>query len=74
MREFTNNKEKIIDKETHDKAINIIKQASSIDTKEPSKKEIEEVKQALKELKTQADFIHIREWLIKTMIKTARFI
>lgn len=66
--------EKIIDKETHDKAINTIKQASSIDTKEPSKKEIEEVKQALKELKTQADFIHIREWLIKTMIKTARFI
>lgn len=66
--------ERIIDKKTHDKAINTIKQASAIDTKEATEAEKEEVREALKEIKTQADFIHLREWIIQKMIKTTSFI
>lgn len=64
----------IIDGETLNKTINTIKQASDIDTQEATEDEIKEVKDALKEMKTQADFLHLREWIIKTMIKTTRFI
>lgn len=64
----------IIDKKTHDKAINIITKASSIDTREATEDEKQEVLNALKEIKTQADFIHLREWIIKKMIKTNSFI
>lgn len=65
---------KIIDAETLNKTINTIKQASEINTKEATEAEIAEVKQAFSEMKTQADFVHLREWIIKTMIKTTRFI
>ena len=66
--------DKIITKKIHDQAIKTIEQASKINTEDATAEEIEEVKQALKELKTQADFIHIREWLIKKLIKTTAFI
>lgn len=67
-------KENVIDKETYNKAINIIKQAGNIDTREASQDDKAEVWNALKEMKTQADFIHLREWIIKKMIKTQAFI
>jgi hypothetical protein len=67
-------KENVIDKETYIKAINIIKQAGNIDTREASQDDKAEVWNALKEMKTQADFIHLREWIIQKMIKTTSFI
>ena len=64
----------VIDDKTHKKAINNIEKASRIDTREATEDEKQEVLNALKEIKTQADFIHLREWIIKKMIKTQAFI
>lgn len=66
--------ENVISKTTYQKAINTIKKATTIDTKEATEDEINEVKEAVKKMKSEDDFIRLREWIIQKTIKTQAFI